>query len=47
MSIKKRKKLSFKAKEKRRKRRARLRAAGKNPDDYFYSGVYFKEKKSS
>ena len=40
MSIRKRTKIRFKAKGKRKKRRAKLKAAGKNPDKLFYSGIY-------
>ena len=40
MSIKKRKRLGFKRREKRRKRRAKFKAAGKNPDELFSSGIY-------
>jgi len=40
MSIRKRKKLGFKAKKKRKKKRAKLKAAGKNLDEIFYSGIY-------
>ena len=43
MSIKKRKRIGFKSKDKRKKRRARLKAAGKNPDEFFYSGIYLGE----
>jgi hypothetical protein len=44
MSIRRRKKIRFKAKDKRRKKRAKLKAAGKNPDEIFYSGIYVAEK---
>lgn len=40
MAIRKRKKIHFMAKKKRKLRRAKLKAAGKNPDDYFYAGIY-------
>ena len=40
MSIRKRKQIGFKAKQKRKKRRTKLKAAGKNPDELFYSGIY-------
>lgn len=40
MSIKRRKRLRFRAKAKRKARRAKLKAAGKNPDGVFYSGKY-------
>lgn len=46
MSIRRRKKIKFRAKKKRKKKRARLKAAGKNPDEFFYSGIYVAEKKS-
>jgi len=45
MSTKKRYQIKLKALEKRRKRRARLKAAGKNPDQYFCAGIYVGEKK--
>ena len=45
MGIKKRRQVKLKAMEKRRKRRAKLKAAGKNPDQYFYSGIYIEETK--
>ncbi|MBU4375907.1 MAG: hypothetical protein KKD29_00330 [Candidatus Omnitrophica bacterium] len=45
MAIRKRRQLKFGSMEKRRKRRAKLKAAGKNPDQYFYSGIYIAEKK--
>jgi len=45
MSIRKRKKILFRGMEKRKKRRAKLKAAGKNPDEYFYSGIYVGEEK--
>ncbi len=44
MSIRKRKKLKFIAKAKRKKRRARLKVAGKNPDAYYYAGIYVGER---
>lgn len=44
MGIKKRTQLRFKFQEKRRKRRAKMKAAGKNPDQYFHAGVYIGEK---
>lgn len=44
MGTKKRTQLRFKFQEKRRKRRAKMKAAGKNPDQCFYSGVYIAEK---
>ena len=40
MSIRKRKKLKFRSAEKRKKKRAKLKAAGKNLDEVFYSGIY-------
>ena len=40
MGIRKRKKIKFRAKIKRKKRRAKLKTAGKNPDEVFYSGIY-------
>ena len=40
MSIRKRRKIQFKAQGKRKKRRAKLKAAGQNPDKLFYSGIY-------
>ncbi len=43
MGIRKRKKLGFRASEKRKKRRVKLKAAGKNPDTIFYSGIYIGE----
>ena len=43
MSIKKRKQLRFKTKIKRKERRAKLKRAGKDPDKYFYSGIYVGE----
>jgi hypothetical protein len=46
MSIRKRKKLGFRKKEKRKKKRARMKSAGKNPEEFFYSGIYVTEKKS-
>jgi hypothetical protein len=45
MSIRRRKKLKFKARIMRRKRRIKLKAAGKNPDDFFYSGIYVGSEK--
>ena len=44
MSIRKRRKIGFRAKGKRKKRRAKLKAAGKNPDELFYSGIYVGDK---
>ncbi|MEA3305206.1 MAG: hypothetical protein U9R52_00145 [Candidatus Omnitrophota bacterium] len=40
MSIRKRKQLKFRRDEKRRKKRAKIKAAGKNPDELFSSGIY-------
>lgn len=40
MGIKKRRQLKFKAEEKRKKRRVKLKRAGKNPDEIFYSGIF-------
>lgn len=43
MSIRKRRKIRFRARLKRSNRRARLKAAGKNPDKIYYSGIYLGE----
>ncbi|MFH0771309.1 MAG: hypothetical protein V1933_01665 [Candidatus Omnitrophota bacterium] len=40
MSIKKRRQIRLKAENKRKKRRDKIKAAGKNPDQYFVSGIY-------
>jgi hypothetical protein len=45
MSIRKRRKIKFRVGKKRAKSRARLKAAGKEPNEYFYSGVYVGERK--
>lgn len=44
MPRKRRKKMMFKACEKRKANRAKIKAAGKNPDQYFRSGIYVGEK---
>ncbi len=44
MSIKKRRQIRLKAKNKRKKRREKIKTAGKNPDQYFFSGIYIGEK---
>lgn len=43
MSQRKRRKLGFTAKNKRKKKRARLKAVGKDPDKYYISGVFVGE----
>jgi len=40
MGIKKRTQIQYKQKKKRKKRRLKLTKAGKNPGDYFSSGIY-------
>lgn len=45
MSLRRRKKMKFRMGERRRKRRAKLKAAGKDPDKYFSSGIYVGEEK--
>jgi len=40
MSIRKRKKIGFKAKQNRKRRRSKLKAAGKDPNKYYVSGIY-------
>ncbi|UCD55627.1 MAG: hypothetical protein JSV93_02215 [Candidatus Omnitrophota bacterium] len=40
MGRKKRTQIKYKQEIKRRKRRQKLSKKGKNPDEYFYSGVY-------
>lgn len=45
MSIRKRRKIKFRVRKKRVKRRAKLKASGKEPNEYFYSGVYVGERK--
>jgi len=43
MAYKKRRKLRFKSSEKRKLRRTKLKRAGKDPEKYFYSGIYVGE----
>ncbi|MBN1871731.1 MAG: hypothetical protein JW800_04070 [Candidatus Omnitrophica bacterium] len=43
MSIKKRNRIKFRARLKRKSRRAKLKRAGKDPESYFYSGIYVGE----
>jgi len=45
MSIRRRRKIRFRVRKKRMKRRLKLKAAGKEPNGYFYSGIYVGEKK--
>jgi hypothetical protein len=40
MGRKKRIEIKYKQEEKKKKRRLRLTKAGKNPNEYFYGGVY-------
>jgi len=40
MGQKKRTQIKYKQRIKRKKRREKLSKAGKNPDEYFYSGAY-------
>ncbi len=40
MSNKKQKKIAFEKKRKRKIKRNKLKAAGKNPDAYYRSGIY-------
>jgi len=43
MGQQKRSAIKVKQKLKRKKRRAKLTKAGKNPDEYFASGIYIKK----